>query len=211
MSRTLGGRAVAAAAMLFAILVGAQGTGARAEALPALAQPAPIAAIAPIAAGMPVFVSQEVVQPLPQAPTAATAGSLAALVDAIDLGSEMSAEQRCLAGAVYFEARGEPLEGQLAVANVVINRANSGLYPTDYCGVVTQRAQFSFVRNGAIPRVDESSAAWHRAKAIAQIAEQDLWDCEADDALFFHASYVRPGWAQRKTRLARIDTHIFYR
>lgn len=211
MSRTLGGRAVAAAAMLFAILVGAQGTGARAEALPALAQPAPIAAIAPIAAGMPVFVSQEVVQPLPQAPTAATAGSLAALVDAIDLGSEMSAEQRCLAGAVYFEARGEPLEGQLAVANVVINRANSGLYPTDYCGVVTQRAQFSFVRNGAIPRVDESSAAWHRAKAIARIAEQDLWDCEADDALFFHASYVRPGWAQRKTRLARIDTHIFYR
>lgn len=208
MSRTFGGRAIAAAAMVLAILAGAQGTSARAEALPALAQPAPVAAIAPLAAGFPVFVQQEVVQPLPQA---AGAGSLAGLVDAITVEGEMSPEMRCLAGAVYFEARGEPLEGQLAVANVVINRANSGLYPANYCGVVTQRAQFSFVRNGAIPSPDESSAAWHRAQAIAQIAAQDLWDCEAGDALFFHASYVRPGWAQRKTRLARIDTHIFYR
>lgn len=207
MIRILGGRAIAAAAMVFAILVGAQGTSARAEAT-ALAQPAPIAAIAPLAAGMPVFVRHEVVQPLPQA---STAGSLAGLVDTLPMEGEMSADLRCLAEAVYFEARGEPLEGQLAVANVVINRANSGLYPTDYCSVVTQPAQFSFVRNGAIPAADESSTAWHRAKAIAQIAEQDLWDCEAGDALFFHATYVRPRWASRKTQLARIDTHIFYR
>jgi len=122
-----------------------------------------------------------------------------------------SRQQDCLASAVYFEARGEPIEGQLAVARVVINRASPGLYPSDYCSVVTQRKQFSFVRNGRIPRANESSDEWRRAKAVAQIAHQDLWDSAADDALYFHATYVRPGWASQKTQLARIDTHIFYR
>ena len=92
-----------------------------------------------------------------------------------------------------------------------MNRASSGLYPRDYCSVITQRSQFSFVRNGRIPQADESSSAWLRAKAIAQIAHQDLWESEAGDALYFHASYVKPGWARRKTQLAKIDTHIFYR
>ena len=118
---------------------------------------------------------------------------------------------KCLAEAVYFEARGEPLAGQLAVARVVINRSQSGNYPADYCSVVTQPAQFSFVRRGHIPQADESSEAWRRAKAIAQIAHQELWPSEVGDAQYFHATYVRPSWARRKVQLARIDTHIFYR
>lgn len=161
------------------------------------------------------YVAEEVVQPLPteQALEArvAQATSLQELVGDMPVAEEVSADMKCLAQAVYFEARGEPLAGQLAVARVVINRATSGLYPPDYCEVVTQRSQFSFVRGGRIPQADESSEAWLRAKAIAQIAHQDLWQSEARDALYFHASYVNPSWARRKTQLARIDTHIFYR
>lgn len=169
-------------------------------------------------ADVPRFVAQEVVQPLPAEATEESlearveqATSLHELVGDMPVAERLPQDLRCLAQAVYFEARGEPLSGQLAVARVVINRAASGLYPRDYCSVVTQRAQFSFVRNGRIPQADESSRAWLRAKAIAKIAHQDLWESEAGDALFFHASYVKPGWSRRKTQIARIDTHVFYR
>jgi len=163
----------------------------------------------------PRFVAEEVVQPLPSEESlearVAEAASLQELVGDMPVEDALSPDMKCLAQAVYFESRGEPLSGQLAVARVIINRAASGLYPADYCSVVTQRKQFSFVRNGRIPAADETSTAWRRAKAIAQIAHQDLWDSEADDALYFHATYVNPSWARRKTQLARIDTHVFYR
>ena len=81
------------------------------------------------------------------------------------------AEEDCLANAVYFEARGESLEGQLAVAEVVMNRAASGRYPATLCGVVRQPSQFSFVRRGMIPRADRGSDAWRRAVAVARIAQ----------------------------------------
>ena len=161
------------------------------------------------------YIAEEVVQPLPTEETlearVAQATSLHELVGDMPIAEQLSADMKCLAQAVYFEARGEPLAGQLAVARVVINRATSGLYPPDYCAVVTQRSQFSFVKGGRIPAADETSEAWRRARAIAQIAHQDLWASEARDALYFHASYVNPSWARRKTQLARIDTHIFYR
>jgi len=137
--------------------------------------------------------------------------SLSQLVGDMPIQSELTADLKCLAQAVYFEARGEPIEGQLAVAEVVINRARSGLYPDNYCDVVTQPAQFSFVRHGRIPEADETSAAWQRAEAIAEIAQQNLWQSKASDALYFHATYVRPSWAHQKVQLAQIDTHIFYR
>lgn len=209
MSRTILGRAVGAVVMLFASLSGAQGSSAQAQTVPVTVQTAVSAEAAAPQADVS-FVSQEVVQPLPSV-TAATAGTLAALVNSVIVDSAMTPDMRCLAEAVYFESRGEPLEGQLAVAKVVINRANSGLYPSDYCSVVTQPAQFSFVRRGVIPDADEGSDAWRRATAIAQIAEDGLWECQARDALYFHATYVRPKWASAKTQLARIDTHIFYR
>ena len=167
---------------------------------------------------MPIFVGTEVVQELPEEPVpenghddAATADSLHELVSSLPAPADLTDEMRCLAGAVYFESRGEPLAGQLAVAQVVINRSESDRFPSSYCGVVFQRAQFSFVRGGAMPRINTGSAAWARATKIARIAHQGLWDSEAGDALYFHASYVKPGWARKKTRRAAIKTHIFYR
>lgn len=141
-------------------------------------------------------------------PAPVTAESLAALVSATPRPSELDPELRCLAGAVYFESRGESLGGQLAVAHVVINRAKSGRFPASLCGVVHQRSQFSFVRGGKMPAVREG-AQWSNAIAIAQIARDGSWKNNAPGALFFHARYVSPGW--RKTRIAQIDNHIFYR
>ena len=164
---------------------------------------------------VPVFVAEEVVQELPEeAPeeiSAPQADSLHELVAAMPHAEELSDEMRCLAGAVYFESRGEPLSGQLAVAQVVINRSESSAFPSSYCGVVYQRAQFSFVRGGSMPRIKTGSPAWKRATAIARIAHQGLWDSEARDSLYFHATYVKPRWAHKKTRRAAIQTHIFYR
>jgi spore germination cell wall hydrolase CwlJ-like protein len=119
-------------------------------------------------------------------------------------------EQDCLANAVYFEARGEPLEGQLAVAEVVLNRARSGRYPSTICAVVTQPAQFSFVRRGVIPRADRSSAAWRRAVACARIAQAEASRLLPRDVLWYHANYVSPSWGRRLERNTRIGLHIFY-
>ncbi len=140
-----------------------------------------------------------------QAPDADT---LAELVAETVRPAELDPELRCLAGAVYFESRGESLAGQLAVAHVVINRANSGRFPKSLCGVVHQPSQFSFVRGGKMPAV-RNGAQWNNAVAIAQIARDGSWKNQAPGALFFHARYVSPGW--RKTRVASIDNHIFYR
>ena len=162
------------------------------------------------------FVARPVVQPLPRQPaqmpaTPGDAGSLAALVDALAADAPLSPDVECLAQAIYFEARGEPLDGQLAVAQVIVNRTRSPQFPSDYCSVVRQRAQFSFVRNGRIPAAPRASRAWQRASAIARIADQALWDSPAEDALFFHASSVRPGWARTKLARATIERHVFYR
>jgi len=158
------------------------------------------------------FISQEVVQPLPgaeQRPAEGDFASLAELVASIPADGEMSNDMRCLAGAIYFEARGEPLAGQLAVGQVIINRAESGKFPASYCGVVYQPSQFSFVRGGRMPAINTSSIAWRNAAAIARVAHEGLWDSPVRDALYFHASYVKPAW--RRTRVARVERHIFYR
>ena len=138
-------------------------------------------------------------------------GNLRELVAQTDTPEALSGDSECLAQAVYFESRGEPLAGQLAVARVVINRAESGSFPDSYCGVVRQRAQFSFVRGGRIPEPNRQSAAWQRAKAIAHIAESGMWESDAHDALYFHATRVRPSWANTKVARATIDRHVFYR
>jgi spore germination cell wall hydrolase CwlJ-like protein len=121
------------------------------------------------------------------------------------------AERECLAGAVYFEARGESIDGQLAVAEVVLNRAASGKYPKSICGVVKQPWQFSFVRNGQFPRIDKGSEAWRKATAIAHIAAENLADQLTPDVLWYHANYVAPSWGRRLNRVTQIGAHIFYR
>lgn len=120
------------------------------------------------------------------------------------------AEQDCLANAVYFEARGEPIEGQLAVAEVVLNRTRSGRYPATICAVVRQPAQFSFVRAGVMPRANRASPEWRRAVAVARIAEQGEPRLLPRDVLWYHANYVAPGWGRRLERNTRIGLHIFY-
>jgi spore germination cell wall hydrolase CwlJ-like protein len=92
---------------------------------------------------------------------------------------------------------------------VVVARSKSGRFPNSYCGVVFQRSQFSFVRGNAMPSIDKRSRNWRNAVAIAQIAHGGTWQSQAEGALFFHATYVSPGW--RLHRMARIDNHVFYR
>ena len=132
------------------------------------------------------------------------------LVGEHSASSTQGAEHECLASAVYFESKGEPLQGQLSVAEVVLNRARSGRFPASICGVVKQRGQFSFVRGGRLPAVRRDSAAWRKAVAVAHIASADLADGAAPKALFFHARRVAPGWS-RATRVATIGNHVFYR
>lgn len=120
-------------------------------------------------------------------------------------------QSNCLAVAVYHEARGETLEGQLAVANVILNRAQSDRYPSSWCGVVKQPWQFSFVRGGRFPPVDEGSDAWRRARAIARIAAARIASQVDEDVLWYHADYVSPSWGRRLTRVSKIGAHIFYR
>jgi spore germination cell wall hydrolase CwlJ-like protein len=189
---------------------------------PGFAQESPLSATPAGTAPMPVMISEPVVQSLPAAPQAAEppaeepaavavpsrAGSLAELVRATAHAEPENAQLRCLANGVYFESNGESLSGQLAVAHVIINRANSGRFASSYCGVLTQRSQFSFVRGGVVPQAPRG-AAWQRAVAIARIAEAEAWPNAAPGALFFHATHVSPGW--NRPRVARIDNHVFYR
>ena len=165
---------------------------------------------------VPQFVAREVVQPVPEtaeteADNPQNASNLRELVASMPRDAVLDEQLECLAGAIYFEARGEPLAGQLAVAEVIINRAASGRFPASYCGVVTQRSQFSFVKRGRMPSAPTASETYQRAKAIAQIAHRNLWSSEAKDALYFHARYVSPAWSSRRPAAARISNHVFYR
>jgi spore germination cell wall hydrolase CwlJ-like protein len=136
---------------------------------------------------------------------------LYALVDKYSTGDALDEQGNCLATAVYFEARGESLEGQLAVAHVVMNRAASGRYPPDFCSVVKQPAQFSFVRHGEFPLIDTNSTAWARAQGIARLAMANIVPSVQNDVLWYHANYVAPSWGRRLNVVEKIGAHIFYR
>jgi spore germination cell wall hydrolase CwlJ-like protein len=137
-------------------------------------------------------------------------GDLASLVGQMRGSDPGSHELECLAVGIYFESKSEPLAGQLAVGEVIANRANShGRFPSSYCGVLFQRSQFSFIRGHALPSVPRSSRQWQTAVAIAKIVDQDLKDSAANNALFFHAKRVSPRWKLK--RVASIGNHIFYR
>jgi spore germination cell wall hydrolase CwlJ-like protein len=135
--------------------------------------------------------------------------SLAELVADYSASAAPDVETDCLARGIYYESKGEPLDGQLTVADVIINRSRSSRFPSTICGVLRQPSQFSFVRHGVIPTPPVGSRHWRIAVAIAQIAMQDLADGAAPHALFFHARSVHPGW--RLTRVAAVGNHIFYR
>jgi spore germination cell wall hydrolase CwlJ-like protein len=136
------------------------------------------------------------------------AASLRAAVAAAQGESASDAEHRCLAAGIYYESQGEPLEGQLAVAHVILNRAQSGRFASTVCGVLTQRSQFSFVRNGVIPTPPQN-ANWRTAQAVAQVALDNSWRNPTPGAMYFHAARVSPRW--NRARIARLGNHIFYR
>jgi len=138
---------------------------------------------------------------------------LYALVDRYKAGAPLDEQANCIATAVYHEARGESVEGQLAVARVIMNRAASGKYPSSWCGTVKQPWQFSFVnpRTGAIPYIDQASDCWAKAVAITRLAVANAVPSLGSDVLWYHASYVAPGWGRRLQRVEKIGTHIFYR
>ena len=136
-------------------------------------------------------------------------GDLASLVAQLRGADPGSRELECLAVGIYFESKSEPLTGQLAVGQVIANRANSGRFPSSYCGVLFQRSQFSFVRGRSYPSVPRASRQWQTAVAVAKIVDQDLKSSSVGSALFFHAKHVSPRW--RLKRVASIGNHIFYR
>ncbi len=138
---------------------------------------------------------------------------LYALVDKYASNAPLDAETNCLATAVYFEARGESVDGQLAVARVVMNRAASGKYPPSWCATVTQPHQFSFVNphTGQLPAPDYASDSWRKAEAVARLAAANIVPSVSTDVLWYHATYVAPSWRRNLTEARKIGQHIFYR
>ncbi|MEH3146022.1 MAG: cell wall hydrolase [Methylobacterium frigidaeris] len=125
-------------------------------------------------------------------------------------------EQRCLAEAVYFEARGESEQGQAAVAQVVLNRTKSGLYPSNICGVVYQNrhrfmgCQFSFACEGKSLRITDD-ASWQTATRVArEVVEGRTYLADVGNATHYHADYVKPRWSRRLRKMDVIGRHIFY-
>jgi len=150
---------------------------------------------------------------------AAPTTSYAIRLPQLDLSDPQTAkrEMRCLAEAVYFEARSEPEAGQAAVAQVVINRAKSGLYPTSICGVVYQNrhrykaCQFTFACEGKALTIREPEA-WDRASRIAQeVLEGNRYLQAVGTSTHYHADYVAPYWSRKLKRTDRIGRHIFYK
>lgn len=154
-----------------------------------------------------------VTDPMPTADSNADDGTaprpaqLSQLVaETIASGTAADADRTCLARAVYFEARGEPLEGQLAVAQVILNRVASGRFADTVCGVINQRGQFSFNRK----RVPADGHDWATAKAIAVIAADARWDAMAPEATAFHATRIAASWTTMH-KVGTIGNHVFYR
>ena len=135
---------------------------------------------------------------------------LASMVADLRSADTGSRELECLATGIYFEAKSEPLAGQLAVGQVIANRSSSGgRFPSTYCGVLFQHGQFSFVHGHSLPHVSHDNRQWQTAVAIAKIVDERLKDPVVGNALFFHARSVSPGWHLK--RVASIGNHIFFR
>ena len=170
-----------------------------------------IAGIAPTSATpMPVLASEQL----------AYARATAPVTGGFSSGTAMQVSDKelwCLATAIYFEARGESYRGQVAVAQVVLNRVKDYRYPDTICGVVFQNqsrrnsCQFSFACDG-IPETINDRTSWAQAEDIAKrFTNGELYLTEVANATHYHATYVRPAWAPRMTKLTQIGLHVFYK
>lgn len=166
-----------------------------------------IAAVAPADAPLPL--------PVPESLAYARSGTGAP--ETVSGSGYNAAEMECLAQAIYFEARGEPEDGQIAVAQIVINRSKSSRYPATLCGVVYQNStrrngcQFSFACDGSPERVRDQRS-WARAQRIARdVAAGTESIPDLARSLHYHANYVTPSWASRMAVAYRVGAHIFYK
>lgn len=170
-----------------------------------------IAGIAPTpTTPMPVIASEQL----------AYARATAPVTGGFSSGTAMQVSDKelwCLATAIYFEARGESYRGQVAVAQVVLNRVKDYRYPDTICGVVFQNqsrrnsCQFSFACDG-IPETINDRQSWAQAEDIAKrFTNGELYLTEVANATHYHATYVRPAWAPRMVKVTQIGLHIFYK
>jgi spore germination cell wall hydrolase CwlJ-like protein len=215
MSRTKGAAGFAAA-ILFAVFGTVHATPSRAWQIdPAALTPAVVTTTNLSASAAPAAQSRTLPDPAldqPVAPSVKEAivhQGLGEMVAERASAAPSDAERACLATAVYFEAKGEPLKGQLGVAHVILNRMHSGRFAHSVCGVVKQPGQFSFVHGGRLPAIAHGGAQWKTALSVADMALSGATPGPAPKALFFHARSVAPGW--HLTRVAAIGNHVFYR
>lgn len=169
-----------------------------------------VASAASSSAPMPVIASEQLAYARANAP----------INEGYVNGEAMQANARelqCLSTAIYFEARGESYRGQVAVAQVVLNRVKDHRYPDTICAVVYQNqhqrnaCQFSFACDG-IPETVTDRRAWAQAQEIAaKVTSGELYLPEVADSTHYHATYVRPAWAPRMQRMTQIGLHIFYK
>jgi len=154
--------------------------------------------------------------PAAKADRRAAAASGAAPFVLATSGQDRERAERCLAQAVYYEAGDQPLEGQAAVAQTVINRLRHPAFPKSVCGVVFEGArlptgcQYSFTCDGALARKPDI-AGWSRALMVARRALSGYVETSVGLATHYHADYVSPAWAPTLVRLTQIGPHIFYR
>ena len=137
----------------------------------------------------------------------------------LEVAQQRSAELRCLAENIYYEARGEPLNGQYAVAEVTLNRVRSPHFPKTVCAVVhdtrwdPQRRRFvaHFSWTQMQDRGEPWGPLWQQSMAVATAVLDDAHMPIVPDALYYHADSVQPYWANPKRSVARIGSHVFYR
>jgi spore germination cell wall hydrolase CwlJ-like protein len=136
--------------------------------------------------------------------------------DTVEITSPiMDSEIHCMTRAIYFESKSEPVEGQLAVGTVIVNRTMSGEFPDTVCGVIKQRThktcQFQFMCDRKPVKINKK--LWEESKEIAQrvlVFGENVDILRRKKALFFHATYVHPKFAQKKYRIVQIGGHLFY-
>ena len=151
----------------------------------------------------------EVPPPPPLPPTPAETLKLA--------GKDRTKAEKCLANAVYFEARGEPVRGQIAVAQVVLNRVFSPYYPKDVCSVVYQNAdhhlacQFTFACDGKSKATNERGAWWRAQRVAKQMLDGKVWIAAVAKSTHYHAYWVSPSWVAEMKKMFRYGVHTFYR
>lgn len=174
--------------------------------------PVPVPAAKPAELTAPTRVTLPEIVPLPRPKPPLTPAQELNLA-----GKDRTKAEQCLAKAIYFEARAEPMKGQMAVAQVVLNRVFSPYYPGDVCGVVYQNAhrrlacQFTFACDGKSKAIKEPGA-WVRAQRIAkQSLDAKAWVPEVAKSTHYHATYVRPRWIREMRKMVKVGVHIFYR